>query len=171
MGKIVLQFSTTKNSASRIIQWYSAGKYAHVDSVMPDWHPKAGWLLGSRSDHPGDLPAGVQIRPPDYHAFKEKLVLTIPCSDKKERAYYAALEAEVGKPYDSMAIWAFALDRHWRSEGSWICSELVAKMLEESKVFVHCLYLEANKIMPVTLLLALSAIVDVRKNSCSTSPI
>ena len=75
--------------------------------------------LGARLD------GGVQTRPPNY----EKWSRVVPYY--KERAYWDFLKAQIGKPYDKLAIFAFAVDRDWRS---WFCDELVAAGLEHAEV-------------------------------------
>jgi len=55
-----------------------------------------GGLLG------GD--GGVQIRPPNYEKFSrvERVAIAVPYY--KERAHWDFLKAQVGKPYDKLAI-------------------------------------------------------------------
>ncbi len=83
--------------------------------------------------------------------------MAIPVSDSQNAAFYAFLHSQVGKPYDSEAIWAFLFNRNWRETHSWICSELQAAGLEHAAVTPR-LYLAANKITPVSLALAASAV-------------
>lgn len=83
--------------------------------------------------------------------------MAIPVSDLQNAAFYAFLHSQVGKPYDSEAIWAFLFNRNWRETHSWICSELQAAGLEHAAVTPR-LYLAANKITPVSLALAASAV-------------
>jgi hypothetical protein len=94
-----------------------------VDSVTDD-----GRLLGARSD------GGAQIRPPNYEKFSrvERVVISVPYY--KERAYWDFLKAQLGKPYDKLAIAAFAFNRNWRSPDAWFCGELVAAGLEHAEV-------------------------------------
>jgi hypothetical protein len=74
--------------------------------------------------------------------------------------YYAFVKAQVGKPYDTAAIVAFALDRNWRTPDAWFCDELVAAGLEQAGVVrklapcvnrldVRDLYLVVSAIAPV----------------------
>ena len=55
-----------------------------------------GRLLGARLD------GGVQIRPPNYEKFVERVVIAVPYY--KERAYWDFLKAQIGKPYDKLAL-------------------------------------------------------------------
>jgi len=44
------------------------------------------------------------------------------------------MTTQVGKPYDKLAIVAFAVNRDWRSPDAWFCDELVAAGLEHAEV-------------------------------------
>jgi hypothetical protein len=152
MKPIRLQFVCEKAISSQVIAWFSAGHFSHVDAVLD-----GGMLLGARSDSIGGRPPGVQIRPPEYIKFSLRVVMAIPASDAQSEAFYAFLQRQVGKPYDSEAIWAFFFNRDWRETDSWICSELQAAGLEHAAITPR-LYLAANKITPVSLALAASAV-------------
>jgi uncharacterized protein YycO len=149
---IVLQFICEDSLASSAIAWFSAGAISHVDCVLDD-----NTLLGARSDKVGGRPAGVQIRPVNYATFTRRVIMTIAANDIQKAKFNNFLMKQLGKPYDTEAIWAFMFNRNWRELDSWICSELQAAALEASGVF-NTLYLAANKITPVSLALAASAI-------------
>jgi hypothetical protein len=123
MGAITLQFVTSRDPESWAIRTFQRGWCSHVDSVMDD-----GCLLGARSDR------GVQISPPNYEKFArvERAVISVPYY--KEKAYYDFLKAQLGKPYDKLAIAAFAFNRNWRETDAWFCDELVAAGLEHAEV-------------------------------------
>lgn len=148
----MMQFVRDPNLAATVIAWFSAGHLSHVDCLLDD-----GTLLGARNDSVGGKPPGVQIRPPDYTKFTTKVVMTIEVTDAQREAFLNFLMAQVGKPYDTQAIWGFLFNRDWRQEDSWICSELQAAAAEYAKI-VPQLYLAANKITPVSWALAASAI-------------
>ncbi len=156
MTAIVLQFSAQHDVGSDLIEWFSQGIYSHVDTVLPD-----GRLLGARSDVVGGAPAGVQIRTPDYAPFIRKLIVPLPCEQHRYDRYHRFLEAQLGKPYDSTAILAFAFGRDWQEEDSWFCSELVAAGLCTSLYFTYPLAAPANKITPDSLLLCCSTQVGI----------
>lgn len=143
---IRLQFSTESGILSEIIRTFDHGWCSHVDAILPD-----NTLLGARSD------GGVQIRPPNYTKFTRTQIVSIPIDDKP---FLEFLHAQVGKPYDSTAIFAFAFDRDWREDDSWFCSELQAAALEKVW-FQHKLSTAANRITPSDLLLALSVTLDL----------
>jgi len=148
---IRLQFVREADIASDVIAWFSQGNLSHVDAVLP-----GGALLGARSDRVGGAPSGVQIRTPGYAKFALVVPFTVPATPDQEETFLKFLLSQVGKPYDHQAIWGFAVGRNWREEDSWICSELQAAALEHAGV-CPCLYLAANKITPVALALAVSA--------------
>lgn len=153
---IRLQFSLQPAISSQLIAWFSAGHFSHVDCIVPN-----GLLLGARSDVIGGIPAGVQYRPQYYAHWVRRTVFEIPATQTEERAFYRFLTSQIGKPYDHQAIFAFVLNRDWREDDSWICSELQAAALEASGI-TPPLYLAANKITPVALALAVSALSGTR---------
>jgi hypothetical protein len=148
MGAITLQFVTTKGLLSRAIRVFERAWMSHVDSVMAD-----GRLLGAQED-------GVKIRPPHYEKFSrvERVVIAVP--DHQETAYYE-LKEQIGKPYDNLAIAAFAFDRDWRTPDAWFCDELVAAGLEHAGV-VRKLAPEVNRLDVRDLYLVVSAIAPVQ---------
>lgn len=154
-GQIVMQFAGSSSLTSRLIQWFGHGQFAHVDTVMPD-----GTLLGARNDVMAGYPAGVQIRGADYQKGYKLKKVVIPCTDAQQKAYYDFVLDQVGKPYDSLAIAAFAAGADWSNRDAWFCSELNTAALQ------HCGWLKPlseppNKIDPDSLLLVISAFVDV----------
>jgi hypothetical protein len=156
MGTILLQFAGSSSIGGRIIEWYDHGRFAHVDTVLPD-----GTLLGARDDVCGNVPAGVQIRPanyltPDVKTFRVSLATT----DEIAAAYYSFVKAQIGKPYDELAIAAFVSGRNWYRDGEWFCSELVTAGLIAA-AYLMPLVAPANKMAPDDLLLVLSALVRI----------
>jgi uncharacterized protein YycO len=149
---IRLQFICGEDISSQAIAWFSQGHLSHVDAIMPD-----NTLLGSRSDSVGGQPPGVRIRPPDYAKFANRMVMTIPATYDQTNKFYDFLRSQLGKPYDTEAIWAFVINRNWREDDSWICSELQSAAGEQSGI-VPPLYLATNKITPVACALMFSAI-------------
>lgn len=149
---IRLQFVCEAALSSQAIAWFSSGHFSHVDCLLDD-----GKLLGARDDVVGGRPAGVQIRPSAYVKWVRQVVMAVPCTAEQKRTYHRFLFDQVGKPYDSLAIWAFLLNRDWRACDSWICSELQSAAGEKAGIFPQ-LYLAANKITPVSCALAFSAV-------------
>lgn len=151
-----LEFQLVRASGfgSAAIGYFSAGYYSHVDIVWPD-----GRLFGARSDErvvEGCLyPKGVQFRPQGYERWSKVTRIAVPCTRaEKQRGLEWALEQE-GDPYDWRAIVAFAIERDWRKEGAWFCSELATRYLEVAQDFE--ILFSANKIPPGTFGLIASA--------------
>ena len=150
---IKLRFVRGLDFSSRVIAWFSAGHLSHVDAVLPD-----GTLLGARSDVLKGVPTGVQIRPPGYETVALQMVMEIPCTTLQEAAFYRFLRAQLGKPYDTSAIWGFAFGRDWHNPDQWYCSELQTAALEAAGILPKTLFLAANKVTPVALANEISAI-------------
>jgi uncharacterized protein YycO len=140
---IKLQFSSATDLGSRVIQFYERGWPSHVDAVRWD-----GMLLGARSDVHAGVPAGVQLRPPDYKKFNRVEIVKLPCSHGVESLFWDFLNTQIGKPYDKKAIVAFAVRRDWRNPDQWFCSELIVSGLEESGFFPRKLLIPANEVTP-----------------------
>jgi hypothetical protein len=118
----------------------------------------SGDLCGARSDRVGHVPPGVQLRPPFYENWKERVVVGLKAIDPaEERRFYNFLHDQLGKPYDTTAIWGFVSGRDWRDQDAWFCSELQAAALETAGV-LPSLYTPRNKITPAGLATVLSAI-------------
>lgn len=144
-GSIVMQFVACDDIGSNIIKRFSRGWCSHVDAVLPD-----GRLLGARFD------GGVAIRAPDYEVFARKLQVRLQTADEVVTAFHDALYSQIGKPYDKTAIVAFALDRNWQEDDSWMCSEYQAWGLQQANFFPHPLAAIDSQITPRDLLLVVS---------------
>lgn len=153
---IVLQFIGADDLGSEAIEWFSHGSFSHVDSVLED-----GRLLGARSDVVGGVPAGVQIRPPDYETFARVLRVELPAPNAVVDAYYGFLRSQIGKPYDKDGILAFVLWRDWRTPDAWFCSEIAARGLEVSGYLAYPLASPANRVTPSELVQICSVLVPV----------
>lgn len=150
MGEIVLQFSTTSDLESFAIKVFQHGYWCtHVDTVLPD-----GTLLGAH------FKGGVAIRPPHYDNWSQTKIVKLETTDDIVEDYLAFVRAQVGKPYDTTAIEAFAFGRNWREDDSWFCDELVLAGLER-KFLVHPLPLLINRYTPSDLMLVCSQYTDV----------
>lgn len=151
-----LQFVQGTGLFDKAIMAYTRSWATHVDAVMPD-----GRLLGSQSQEFGVVPAGVQARPPDYEPFAKAVRVALPASPQQERAFWAFLGAQVGKPYDYDAIAGIALGRDWHQDGRWFCSELIAVAAEDSEIFPYPLSVAAPCLTPPNLLLACSVLARI----------
>jgi hypothetical protein len=148
---ITLQFSTTPAWGSEAIRIFSRGWPSHVDIVMDD-----GTLIGARSDAVGGKPPGVQARPPNYEVWTRTEIIRLACTPAVDAAFHAFIVAQLGKPYDELAIVAFPIERDWRRPDTWICSELGAAGLENSLWFPQPLAGAVNEVTPRDLLLIVS---------------
>jgi hypothetical protein len=139
---IQFRFVLGRDLASSAIALFSAGYFSHVDAVMLD-----GTLLGARADTIGGRPPGVQVRPNGYETIKRAVTFSLAVEPTQELNFYAFLGAQVGKPYDKTAIWAFVLGRDWTEPDSWFCSELLAAAVIAAGI-LRPLYFPPNKVTP-----------------------
>jgi hypothetical protein len=152
-ANIILQFAESTSLGGRIIEWYDHGRFAHVDTVLPD-----GSLLGARDDTVLGVPSGVQIRPANYLPVGTiTYKVALETSEEIAAAYHDFIVGQIGKPYDETAIIGFVSGRNWYKPDEWFCSELVTAGLVQSG-YLKPLTAPANKIAPDDLLLVLSAI-------------
>lgn len=155
MADVNVRLVMGRGIPSGLISWFG-GDFSHADAIMPD-----GTLLGARSDSiPDGYPRGVQKRPgppKPYENVMRSVTFTLSSTDQQAKDFYGFLIEQIGKPYDKTAIIAFALDRDWREQDSWFCSELIAAALEVSGLCPK-LYLADSKITPGHLALVLSAL-------------
>ena len=118
----------------RAIEWWGGGGWSHFTTLLPGGRE----VIDARSDRVLGVPAGVQVRPASYLEDYECLWLAIPTTAYKTSQVYAALHSQLGKPYDSAGIIAFATgdgrDRNWRDESAWFCSELAIWAQEQAGV-------------------------------------
>ena len=142
---IELQFSSQKNFASQILHWFDHCWASHVDAVLPN--PNAGYekhnLLGAK------LLGGVCFRP--NVGFTKTLRVTLPATYTQTKRFKDFMMAQVGKPYDLNGIYSFMINRDWRADDSWYCSEIIAAGLEKSGFLKYPLY--TSQITPQNLLL------------------
>lgn len=151
---ITLRFVTTKGDpVSDGIRRFEYGFWAtHVEALMPD-----GALLGAHAQ------GGVEARSHDYDKleFTQELYVSLPATPAQTDAFHSFLRAQVGKPYDFLAIAGIALQRDWQKENSWFCSELVASALCHCGVFPSHLATEFNHVTPRDVLLIVSGRMDL----------
>jgi hypothetical protein len=147
------QFVKQADLASDLIAIVGAGLFSHVDIVLDD-----NTLLGARSDSVGGKPPGVQIRPADYNAkvWTHQVQIWVPCTALQKGVAIQFAEAQIGKAYDKWAIAGFVVDRDWRNDLEWFCSELGARYGEVGGVFGELLTPD-NKVAPNTLSAVCSA--------------
>lgn len=125
----------------------------HVDAVLPD-----GRMLGAHFK-------GVQILLGDYDAgpgqLSRELRVNLKATAEQEAKFYDFLYAQVGKPYDFLALVAFAFNRDWQRPDSWFCDEIIAAALCACGIFPKHLAESFNRITLRDLILIISALVEV----------
>jgi hypothetical protein len=156
MGKITLRFVAGHSLVDETIKRFEYGFWAdHAEAVLPDGKTIIGAYLGT----------GVAKRPRDFDKgdFDEDLYVEIDVTDEQQDAFYAFLEQQVGKPYDTKAVIGIGLARNWRDDGQWFCSELQCAALTACGVFPTHLADQLNHVTPRDLLLIVSGRVLVGK--------
>lgn len=103
------------------------------------------------------IPSGVQIRPPFYEKWKQRVVMHLPVTEYQRQSVVAFNMSQLGKPYDKSAIWGFVAGRDWREEDEWFCSELQAAAIESADIWPP-LYTPRNKVTPAALAMVMSAV-------------
>lgn len=158
MASVRYQFVKDTGIGAALIRWRSRSPYSHVDLVLPD-----GNLLGARDSKIGNIPAGVQIRPPNYKHFSQVLVAELPCTEAQAQAIYAAVRSQIGKPYATEAIWDFIVDDNsdpqpTADNKAWFCDQLQAWGALAGGVPMLNPKTNLNAITPGDLLLSLALI-------------
>lgn len=159
--KVEVQFVLGTGISSSAIAWFGGGAFSHVDAVMPD-----KTLIGARSDviyplmpdgttSPKPIPPGVQRRPANYERWKTKVVASLVVPTDKANKFYDLNISQIGKAYDTTAIWGFVTGRDWRDPRDWFCSELQSWCFEGALILPK-LSTPINKINPSTLYFGLS---------------
>jgi len=147
---ITLRFVAHPGPFNALVRFAQYGFWpSHADVLMPD-----GTLLGSR------FIGGVLARPPGYDDgdYLRDQYLRIPATAVQETVFYAFLNRQIGKPYDSLSILAFLSHRDWQAPEAWYCSELPAAALAECGVFPKHLAVQFNRITPRDLFLLAAAL-------------
>jgi len=167
MTTITLQFCSFTSLMGRIIDWGTQGDVGHVDIVLPDWHPRAGDLLGAQhQDGLGGQPSGVQIRPVNYGdscGMENRKRVSLPTSGICQLAAYEWALSMIGTPYDTKAIEGIAVGEDWSQPGHLICSGTATGMLTQpNPSFIgHSLTRPWRIVTPAQLLLICNAFAPV----------
>lgn len=127
----------TRDPMSAVIRWVTRCPYSHTGFFDTD----------TRKTYSAMLKGGVQWRTPTYTSL---LLLGAP---KTEEAFQWALTQE-GKKYDWTAITGFAMNRDWREEDRWFCSELVCAAFEKVGAPLLNPQMQVYRITPRDLLLS-----------------
>lgn len=152
-ASIKLSFVCGADLSSRLIAWYGNGYggFSHVDAVLP-----SGELLGARDDAIGDAPPGVQVRPDNYEKWIRRTIVTILCTQEQAVAWERWLRSQIGKPYDSGAIWGFIFGTPSHEQGHWICSACQTGALKQAGL-LHPFSVPDSQVTPDALFLMSTA--------------
>lgn len=96
--------------SSRLIAWFTQGKYSHVEFITED-----GYALGAR------LRGGVKRRPYEYIGKRQYRLFGVYSPHDLVMSY---ANSQIGKSYDWLAILGFVFGRNWQNMKRWFCSEL-----------------------------------------------
>lgn len=149
---IELRFFGATGFSSRAIEWISSGRFSHVACVWSDTE-----LLDARSDVIAGVPPGVRVRKMSSETAALVVSMKLECAPAQMTSYRNFLAAQIGKPYDKMAIWGFAFNRNWREDDAWDCSELQSAALEAAGI-CPALYTPTCHITPSALATIVSAL-------------
>ncbi len=164
---IHLRFVTCDDMLSRLIRTQAGIAMpftpSHVEALMPDGRD----YVGAHYD------GGIQARPVGYDAAqvltlpdgrKADIIVSLPCSDAQEAAFYAFVTSKIDKPYDWKAIMSFvAPDVNLHVMDHLICSAFMTAALRapECEYFAMPLTVPWHHISPRDLLLMLSSHVQI----------
>lgn len=144
---VAVRFVAENAVTTTIIQRFTHGWPSHCEMF---WDERdGGTYLGAQPD------GGVQIRPANYLTPVRIEHVTIPLSFAQESAMRDFLKAQIGKPYDLLAVASFAFGANWRTPGHWFCSDLIDAPLESMGVLRA--RVPQNRVSPAQLLADLQA--------------
>jgi len=105
---------------SRAIEWFGAGYYSHVTTLLPDRQ----YVIDAR------LNGGVARRPLSYLKNVRIDWYTLVCNPAEQAKVYSFLYSQIGKKYDVQGIVDFVTgynrDANWSKRSAWFCDELAA---------------------------------------------
>lgn len=125
-----------------------------VKRITRSWASHAEFLDTDRKVAFGAYLSGVAERPINYARF-----------DREERYTargitfaYEWARTQLGKKYDYSAIFGIALDRNWKDQGKWFCSELCSAAFDITKAPLFNPLADPWRITPRDLLLSLALV-------------
>jgi hypothetical protein len=160
---LTIRFSTSgsgrANWASAVIRRLNHSPFSHCDFVLPDGNLLGASDMGPDSPCIEGNPCGVAIRPPQYQRFgyRRDMILKTDRAD----AIIAETMKELGKPFDSSALWDFISDkfpgqRDWKDPAAWFCAELKVARMESGGFWLpDILPWPKDRVSPTDLLLLL----------------
>lgn len=138
------------NWACRIAQY---GFWAtHCEALLPEGGRLGSWYTEG----------GVRVLSDNYDegAFIKETFVTLKSTPEQEEIFFAFLDTQIGKPYDTLAIVAFYSSRAWQELDSWQCSELIASGLSYCGLFPHEMAVKFSRITPRDLMLLTSPMTE-----------
>ncbi len=122
---VTIGFCRSRSVPSRLIEWFGAGHYSHVTTLMPDRVS----VIDAR------LHGGVKRRPVSYLKNTRVTWVDLLCdSELQSLKVYSFLTAQIGKRYDITGIIDFVTgynrDPNWKTKSAWFCDELAAAACE-----------------------------------------
>ena len=113
-------FSRSKSFLSWVIRTITRSPWSHC-GILTD----SGTVIEAAWPKVREVPLALALADTSVHA-----VVTFPCHNPQ--AMLAFARAQIGKAYDWRGILGFFLDRDWRDEDCWWCSELVEAAFEDA---------------------------------------
>jgi uncharacterized protein YycO len=120
--QVCVRYVDSHGLISEAIKLETWSPFPHVEIMTQD----GLGAFGSRSS------GGVQIRHPDYEVFTKEERYWVEVDDAQGAEAWEWAHRQVGKPYDYTDIAGILFHQDWRSEGHWICSDLVARFFEKA---------------------------------------
>jgi hypothetical protein len=168
--KITIRFVLHKGFVADAIEWHGGISMpfspGHAECVTPDGRRIGAFGLA----HEGQ-PAGMQVRKNDYDLGDIQelpdgrlcdLWVDLPASLEQSDEFYRQADAALGEPYDWHAMLGFApFPIHLHGSYHSFCSAKMTLLLRKCNWLKWPLSKPAHEIDPATLLLILSAIVEV----------
>lgn len=112
---LTLYLTASRTVGSFLIRAFTWSKWSHVFIQDGDNAIEAHWMHGVRS-----VPLEEALRP-------AKRMAKVQVAVKDEQAVLEAIRAQIGKPYDYLAIVGFLFrNRKWNEDDAWECAELIA---------------------------------------------
>jgi len=135
---IHLRFCTSHTLTSQLIRWQAGTSMpftpSHVEALTQDGENYIG----------AHIEDGVRMRRVGYDTdtlmtladgTKADRIVSLPCPDEQEAAFYTLLHAKVGTPYDWKAILGFEVPGvHLHDFGHLICSAFMTSLLRAKGV-------------------------------------
>ncbi|HXE20384.1 MAG TPA: hypothetical protein VN629_12400 [Castellaniella sp.] len=161
---IHLRFCASHTLTSQLIRWQAGTSMpftpSHVEAVTVDGNDYIG----------AHIEDGVRMRPVGYDVdtlmtladgSKADRIVSLPCPDEQEAAFYTFVHGKVGTPYDPKAILGFEIEGHWHDVGHLICSAFMAQGLRMASYFRWPLTKPFHHISPDLLFAILSTHVEI----------